>query len=79
MLTAGNTIGGSYFAHSQAEVWMPQTNFLETGAGLSMPNLANPGVDAKFEMNLNMTPVADHIAKVTAAMLAPTSDLLPRS
>ncbi|MES2541675.1 MAG: pilus assembly protein TadG-related protein [Pseudomonadota bacterium] len=85
-LTSGNTIGGSYCVHSQEEVWMPQTNYFQEGAGLSMPNLAdcgtkcfdaaNPGVeDAKFEMNLNMMPVADHIALVRAAMLAPTSDL----
>jgi Flp pilus assembly protein TadG len=85
-LTSGNTIGGSYCVHSQTHVWMPQTNYFEEGAGLSMPNLAdcgtkcfdvaNPGVeDAKFEMNLDMMPVADHIAMVTAAMLAPTSDL----
>ncbi|MES2815748.1 MAG: pilus assembly protein TadG-related protein [Pseudomonadota bacterium] len=85
-LTSGNTIGGSYCVHSQEEVWMPQTNYFQEGAGLSMPNLAdcgtkcfdaaNPGVeDAKFEMNLNMMPVADHIALVRAAMLASTSDL----
>lgn len=85
-LTSGNTIGASYCVHSQTDVWMPQTNFFEEGAGLSMPNLAdcgtkcfdsaNPGVeDAKFEMNLDMMPVADHIAMVSAAMLAPTSDL----
>jgi len=85
-LTSGNRIGGSYCVHSQTDVWMPQTNFFEKGAGLSMPNLAdcgtkcfdaaNPGVeDAKFEMNLDMMPVADHIAMVSAAMLAPTSEL----
>ena len=85
-LTSGNTIGGSYCVHSQEEVWMPQTNYFQEGAGLSMPNLAdcgtkcfdaaNPGVEnAKFEMNLNMMPVADHIALVRAAMLASTSDL----
>lgn len=85
-LTSGNTIGGSYCVHSQEEVWMPQTNYFQEGAGLSMPNLAdcgtkcfdaaNPGVEnAKFEMNLNMMPVADHIALIRAAMLASTSDL----
>ncbi len=85
-LTSGNTIGGSYCVHSQTNVRMPQQNFFEKGAGLSMPNLAacgskcydaaNPGVeDAKFEMNLDLLPVADHISMVKTAMLAPTSEL----
>lgn len=85
-LTSGNTIGGSYCVHSQTHVWMPQTNYFDKGAGLSMPDLAdcaskcydyaNPGVeDAKFEMNLDMMPVADHIAMVNAAMLATASNL----
>jgi Flp pilus assembly protein TadG len=85
-LTSGNTIGASYCVHSQTVVWMPQTNYFETGAGLSMPNLtdcgtkcydsANPGVeDAKFEMNLPMLPVAEHIEIVRTAMLAATSEL----
>ena len=85
-LTSGNTIGGSYCVHSQTNVRMPQQNFFEEGSGLSMPNLAscgtkcfdaaNPGVeDAKFEMNMDMMPVAQHIELVKTAMLAPTSDL----
>lgn len=85
-LTSGNVIGGSYCVHSQTQVVMPQQNIFEEGSGLSMPDLgacgtkcyddANPGVeDAKFEMNLNLPSVATHIAKVKAAMLAPTSDL----
>lgn len=85
-LTSGNTIGASYCVHSQTSVWMPQENYFEKGAGLSMPNLAscgskcfdsaNPGVeDAKFEMNLNLPRVSDHIAMVKTAMLAPTSEL----
>jgi Flp pilus assembly protein TadG len=85
-LTSGNTIGGSYCVHSQTNVWMPQTNYFEDGAGLSMPNLstcgskcydsANPGVEnAKFEMNLDLPSVADHITTVRAAMLSPTSEL----
>jgi Flp pilus assembly protein TadG len=85
-LTSGNTIGGSYCVHSQTAVWMPQENFFEKGAGLSMPNLeacgtkcvdsANPGVeDAKFEMNLELPRMADHIAMVKTAMMAPTSAL----
>lgn len=85
-LTSGNRIGGSYCVHSQTNVWMPQTNYFDDGAGLSMPDLAtcgskcvdaaNPGVeDAKFEMNLDLKPVAAHITDVKTAMLAPTSDL----
>jgi Flp pilus assembly protein TadG len=85
-LTSGNRIGGSYCVHSQTNVRMPQTNYFDEGAGLSMPDLAtcgskcydsaNPGVEnAKFEMNLNLTPVADHISLVRSAMLAPTSEL----
>jgi Flp pilus assembly protein TadG len=85
-LTSGNLIGASYCVHSQTSVWMPQQNFFEEGAGLSMPNLetcgvkcfdtANPGVeDAKFEMNLPLPSVSDHIAMVKAAMLAPSSEL----
>jgi Flp pilus assembly protein TadG len=85
-LTSGNRIGGSYCVHSQTTVSMPQANYFDEGAGLSMPNLAtcgtkcfdsaNPGVeDAKFEMNLDMMPVADHITLVKTAMLAPTSEL----
>jgi Flp pilus assembly protein TadG len=79
-LTSGNKIGASYCVHSQTNVWMPQQNIFEKGAGLSMPNLetcgvkcfdtANIGVeDAKFEMNLNLPNVASHIAMVKAAML----------
>jgi hypothetical protein len=85
-LTSGNRIGASYCVHSQTNVWMPQENVFEDGAGLSMPNLeacgvkcfdsANPGVEsAKFEMNLNLPNVASHIAMVKAAMLATNSDL----
>jgi Flp pilus assembly protein TadG len=85
-LTSGNKIGSSYCVHSQTNVWMPQQNIFEKGAGLSMPNLetcgvkcfdsANLGVeDAKFEMNLNLPDVASHIAMVKAAMLAPSSEL----
>lgn len=85
-LTSGNTIGPSYCVHSQTAVWLPQQNFFDTGAGVSMPNLAsckgkcvdeaNPGIeDAVFAMNLNLTNVADHVTKVRTAMLAPTSDL----
>lgn len=88
-LTSGNLIGRHYCVHSQTSVWMPQRNTFEEGAGLSMPDLAdcqnkcydtaNPGVeDAKFEMNLEMPPVAEHIANVTAAMLAPSSALKTR-
>jgi hypothetical protein len=37
---------------------------------------ANPGVEhAKFEVNLELPPVAEHISTVTTAMLAATSDL----
>jgi Flp pilus assembly protein TadG len=85
-LTSGNRIGSSYCVHSQTAVWMPQENIFEKGAGLSMPNLeacgvkcfdsANPGVeDAKFEMNLNLPSVSDHIAMVKSAMLASSSEL----
>lgn len=85
-LTQGIRIGGSYCVHSQTSVWMPQENKFDKGSGLSMPNLevcgskcfdnANPGVeDAKFEMNLDMPSVADHISGVKTAMLATSSDL----
>ncbi|MFO1201258.1 MAG: hypothetical protein U1E58_01330 [Tabrizicola sp.] len=85
-LTSGNLIGHNYCVHSQTEVKLPQRNVFQEGAGLSMPNLAvcgnkcfdsaNPGVEAaKFEMNLDLPSVSDHIAMVTSAMLATTSDL----
>jgi Flp pilus assembly protein TadG len=84
-LTSGNRIGPSYCVHSQTGVWLPQQNFFEKGAGVSMPNLAackskcvdsaNPGIeDSVFAMNLPMPSVADHIAKVTDAMTK-SSDL----
>lgn len=85
-LTSGNRIGSNYCVHSQTKVWMPQENLFEEGAGLSMPDLAacgdkcfdtaNPGVeDAKFEMNLGLPKVSDHIAMVKSAMLSTTSVL----
>ncbi|MFP5511395.1 MAG: TadG family pilus assembly protein [Alphaproteobacteria bacterium] len=85
-LTSGNRIAGTYCVHSQTNVRMPQQNTFDEGAGLSMPDLAtcgdkcfdsaNPGVeDAKFEMNLDMPPVAEHISNVIAAMTASTSPL----
>jgi Flp pilus assembly protein TadG len=85
-LTSGNVVGPSYCVHSQTAVWLPQQNTFETGAGVSMPNLAsckgkcvdtaNPGIeDAVFAMNLNLTNVAAHITKVRTAMLTTTSDL----
>jgi hypothetical protein len=85
-LTSGNHIGETYCVHSQTSVWMPQQNTFASGAGVSMPDLsvckdkcfdsANPGIeDAKFEQNLNLPPVAEHIANVKAAMLATTSVL----
>lgn len=85
-LTSGNVVGPSYCVHSQVAVWLPQQNFFDTGAGVSMPNLAsckgkcvdsaNPGIeDAVFAMNLNLPKVSDHISKVTTSMMAATSDL----
>lgn len=85
-LTSGNRIGPSYCVHSQTAVWMPQQNFFAKGSGVSMPDLAsckgkcidsaNPGIeDAKFELNLNLPTVAEHIATVRAAMLATSSAL----
>ena len=48
---------------------------LET-CGVKCFDTANPGVeDAKFEMNLPLPSVSDHIAMVKAAMLAPSSEL----
>lgn len=85
-LTSGNEIGPTYCVHSQTSVWMPQQNTFVSGSGVSMPDLstckdkcvdsANPGIeDAKFEQNLNLTPVAEHIAAVRSAMLASSSVL----
>lgn len=85
-LTSGNVIGPNYCVHSQTSVWMPQENTFMPGAGVSMPSLtackekcvdsANPGVeDAAFAMNMSLPSVAEHIAKVKAAMLASSSDL----
>lgn len=85
-ITSGNWIGPSYCVHSQTAVWLPQQNTFAAGSGVSMPSLvackgkcvdsANPGIEAaKFEMNLNLPKVADHIATVVAAMTAATSDL----
>ena len=85
-LTSSNKVGPSYCVHSQTAVWLPQQNTFDKGAGVSMPDLAsckgkcvnsaNPGIeDAAFAQNLNLTKVADHITKVTTAMLAATSDL----
>lgn len=85
-LTSGNRVGPSYCVHSQTAVWLPQNNTFDKGAGVSMPDLssckgkcvnsANPGIeDAVFAQNLNLPKVADHITKVTTAMLAATSDL----
>ncbi|MBN8630071.1 MAG: hypothetical protein J0L76_04360 [Rhodobacterales bacterium] len=85
-LTSGNYVGHSYCVHSQTAVWLPQQNFFERGAGVSMPDLAacknkcvdsaNPGIEnAVFAQNLNLPNVADHISKVRTAMLATTSDL----
>ena len=85
-MTSGNVVGPSYCVHSQTAVWLPQQNFFDKGAGVSMPNLAackgkcvdeaNPGIeDAVFAMNLNLPKVADHVTKIRTAMLAPTSDL----
>jgi Flp pilus assembly protein TadG len=85
-LTSGNEIGPTYCVHSQTSVWMPQQNTFLDGSGVSMPDLsackgkcidsANPGIeDAKFEQNLNLTPVAEHITVVRTAMLASSSAL----
>jgi Flp pilus assembly protein TadG len=85
-LTSGNRIGPNYCVHSQTAVWLPQQNTFDEGAGVSMPDLssckgkcvnsANPGIeDAVFAQNLNLTKVADHISKVSTAMMAATSDL----
>lgn len=85
-LTSGNRIAGTYCVHSQTTVWMPQQNTFDEGAGLSMPDLAtcgtkcfdsaNVGVEAaKFEMNLNLPRMSDHINGVVGDMLAPSSDL----
>ncbi|MDP2081633.1 MAG: pilus assembly protein TadG-related protein [Pseudotabrizicola sp.] len=85
-LTSGNRIGESYCVHSQTAVWLPQQNTFDAGSGVSMPNLemckgkcvesANLGIEkAVFTMNLSLPKVADHIDKVTAAMLSTASDL----
>lgn len=85
-LTSSNRVGPSYCVHSQTAVWLPQQNTFDKGAGVSMPDLAsckgkcvdssNPGIeDAVFAQNLNLPKVADHISKVTTAMLAATSEL----
>ncbi|MDP3262875.1 MAG: TadG family pilus assembly protein [Tabrizicola sp.] len=74
-ITSGNWIGPSYCVHSQTAVWLPQQNTFAAGSGVSMPSLAackgkcvdsaNPGIEkAKFEMNLNLPKVADHITAV---------------
>lgn len=85
-LTSSNRVGPSYCVHSQTAVWLPQQNTFDKGAGVSMPDLAsckgkcvdsaNPGIeDAVFAQSLNLPNVADHISKVTTAMLATTSEL----
>lgn len=74
-LTSSNFIGAGYCVHSQSDVWLPQQNIFEPGAGLSMPDLdncrnkctdsANPGSEAAaFERNLLMRDMNTWITEV---------------
>ncbi len=82
-LSSSQSIGAGYCLHSQDEVWMPQQNSFEVGAGLSMPDLddcgskctdeANPGSEAAaFETNLLLPDLGVFIADKVQAFTGPS-------